>query len=63
MTQEPETLLTVKPVLKRLSISRSMLYHLLSTGQIRSVKIGSARRIPASAVDDYIRQLLDEPDA
>jgi excisionase family DNA binding protein len=52
-------LLTATEVAKRLRISKPTLYDLLRSGQLASLKIGRARRIPASAVDAFIRARLD----
>ena len=42
-----------------LSLSRSKVYELLSTGDIGSVRIGRSRRIPRSALDDYVAGLAE----
>lgn len=41
-------------------VSRSKMFELIKSGEIRSVKIGRSRRIPASALDEYVARLLDE---
>jgi excisionase family DNA binding protein len=43
-----------------LKLSRSVLFEQLRTGRLRSVRQGRARRIPASAVIDYVRLLERE---
>ena len=45
---------------KALSISRSSLYILLAEGVITSVRIGSSRRIPASALAAFVERLADQ---
>jgi len=45
-----------------LSISRSSLYVLLAEGVIASVRIGSSRRIPASALAAFVDRLAEESD-
>lgn len=55
---EPEALLTPKDVARRLAVGRTMVFFLLRSGELPSVKIGRARRIPASAVDDFIKRQL-----
>jgi excisionase family DNA binding protein len=45
---------------KALSISRSSLYILLAEGAITSVRIGSSRRIPASALAVFVERLAHE---
>ncbi len=49
-----ERLLTVEQVAEQLAISRTLAYHLVGRGHIRSVTIGRARRVPAAAVTEYI---------
>jgi excisionase family DNA binding protein len=41
----------------QLRISRTKVYALLRSGAIRSVKIDGLRRIPASALVDYVADL------
>lgn len=43
-----------------LSISRSKLYELLASNQLRSVRIDGCRRIAVTAVQDYIDGLPSE---
>lgn len=54
---EPPLLLTVAEVAHRLRLSRSTVYVLISRGQLRSVKQGAARRVPAAALLEYVRGL------
>jgi excisionase family DNA binding protein len=57
----PRKLLTVAQAAAILGIGRSLAYMLVSTGKIRSFKIGRSRRIPLSALDDFIEtQLADQ---
>jgi excisionase family DNA binding protein len=44
-----------------LSIGRSKVYELIRLGQLRSVKIGTSRRIPQAALADFIAALIEEP--
>ncbi|MDT3395804.1 helix-turn-helix domain-containing protein [Streptomyces sp. B1866] len=46
--------LTVEEAARRLGIGRTTMYALVSSGQIRSVKIGRLRRIPAQALTEYL---------
>jgi excisionase family DNA binding protein len=41
----------------RLGIGRTKLYELMATGQLRSVKIGGARRVSATALADFVAAL------
>ena len=46
--------LTVEEAARRLGIGRTKMYEYVSSGEIRSVKIGSLRRIPAEAVGEFL---------
>jgi len=50
----------VPEVMVMLRLSRTVIYELIRSGRLRSVKQGRARRIPAAAVRDYITLLEDE---
>jgi excisionase family DNA binding protein len=41
-------------------LSRGKVYDLIRRRELTSVTIGRCRRIPASAVADYIRRLIEE---
>jgi excisionase family DNA binding protein len=43
-----------------LSMSRTVIYDLIRTGRLRTVNEGRARRIPASAINEYIALLERE---
>ena len=53
-------LLTPKAAAKRLSLAESTLYQLLTNGQIESILIGRARRIPTDALISYVNRLREE---
>ncbi|MYU21841.1 helix-turn-helix domain-containing protein [Streptomyces sp. SID8352] len=53
-------LLTVPQVMARLQLGRSAVYNLLRSGQLASITLGCARRIPAHALTDFIRTRLDQ---
>lgn len=46
-----------------LGLSRSVLYTLLSSGDLASVKIGRARRIPTEAIDRFVAALQNRANA
>jgi excisionase family DNA binding protein len=52
-------LLKIPEVLERLAISQTKLYELLSSGELRSVKVGRARRVPSDEIDRFIAELDD----
>lgn len=51
-------LMTPAQAAREMAISRTTLYHLLSHKQIRSLKIGSATRIPLTEVESWIQRQL-----
>lgn len=53
----------VTDAMQILSISRSVIYEQLRSGRLRSVKQGSSRLIPATAIADYIALLEREAEA
>ncbi|MDH6434813.1 excisionase family DNA binding protein [Streptomyces sp. SAI-144] len=53
-------LLTVPQVMARLQLSRSAVYDLLRSGQLASITLGRARRIPTHALTDFIRTRLEQ---
>ncbi|MCY0950593.1 helix-turn-helix domain-containing protein [Streptomyces sp. H27-S2] len=53
-------LLTVPQVMARLQLGRSTVYDLLRTGQLASITLGRARRIPTHALTDFIRTRLEQ---
>ena len=59
-TQEtlPGKLLKATDVAEILNISRSMSYRIIQAGQIRSVNIGSARRVRPTDLADFINRNL-----
>ena len=59
-----DSLLKVKEAAARLGVSRSLVYLLISSGRLRSVKLGRSRRIPVSCLDEFIAHLMadEQPD-
>lgn len=57
MSESPR-LLTVVEAAAMLGIGRSLLYQLVLRGDMRSIKVGRARRIPVVAIDEFIAQSL-----
>jgi excisionase family DNA binding protein len=50
----------IPEAMRALSMSRSVIYELLRSGRLRSVRQGRARLIPASAIGEYIALLEAE---
>jgi excisionase family DNA binding protein len=53
-------LLTVPEAAQRLRVSKWMLYNLIRSRQLRTVKIGSRRLVRVSAITAYLAALEDE---
>jgi excisionase family DNA binding protein len=53
-------LLTVERAAERLDVGRTKVFELMATGELESVKIGRARRIPAEALRGYVDRLRAE---
>jgi excisionase family DNA binding protein len=53
-------LYTPNEAAETLGIGRSTLYVLLARGAIASVRIGTSRRIPATALHSFIHELTEE---
>lgn len=50
---------TIEVACERLGISRSGLYNLMATGQVRSIKLGGRRLIPERELLDLMDRMLD----
>jgi excisionase family DNA binding protein len=59
---EPERLLKVPQVAEILGLGVAKTWELVATGELRSLKSGRARRVPASAVEEYIRAGVEAND-
>ncbi|MFY1703926.1 helix-turn-helix domain-containing protein [Micromonospora sp. WMMA1923] len=53
-------LLTPEQAAKQLGIGRATMYTLISSREVESVKIGRSRRIPQTAIAQYIEKLRRE---
>jgi excisionase family DNA binding protein len=63
MEQEKERLLKVPQVADRLGLGVASVWLLVSSGELPSLTIGRSRRVPESAVDQYIKDRLAANDA
>ena len=54
---EPRLLLRVDEAGHRLNLGRTVMYELIRSGRLRSVKVGKLRLIPPSAVVEFVAQL------
>jgi excisionase family DNA binding protein len=55
-----EVLLTVPEAARRLALGRTLVYSLIADGSLPSLKIGRARRIPASALERWVMAQVRE---
>lgn len=54
----PRVMYRVEESAELLSLSRDRVYQLIRSGQLRSVRVGKARRVPARALEDYVARLM-----
>jgi excisionase family DNA binding protein len=59
----PDRLLSIPDAADALGIGRSMLYGEISSGRIRTLKVGRRRLVPSGAVRDYIRRAAPPDEA
>lgn len=45
---------SVEEARRSLGISRALIYELITSGRLHSVKVGARRIIPASALEDFL---------
>lgn len=55
-------LLTVPEACSRLRVSRWTLYQLIRSGQLDTIKIGSSRRVPVTAIGELVDRLRQAED-
>ncbi|MFI5523985.1 helix-turn-helix domain-containing protein [Streptomyces platensis] len=60
MTADTDELLTVPEVMARLKLGRSMVYDLIRSRRLVSIKVGRARRIPLSSFRAFITDQISE---
>ncbi|MEM9893770.1 MAG: helix-turn-helix domain-containing protein [Actinomycetota bacterium] len=53
-------LCTVEEAAAALSLGRTSVFHLISEGRIRTVKVGARRLVPTSSLDEFVADLLNE---
>ena len=52
-------LLKVPEVMARLAVGQTKVYELMSSGELRSVKVGRSRRVPTDELERFIADLDD----
>lgn len=59
----PRRLYRPHEVWEMLNISRDMLFTILRSRELRSIKVGRLRLIPAEAIDEYVARKLAEEES
>jgi len=54
--EDRKLLLTVASVMECTSLGRTKIYQLISSGEISSVRIGRAVRVPAKALQEWVNR-------
>lgn len=58
-----QLLYTVEDAARRYDIGRTQMYALIGSGEVASVRIGRLRRVPAQALEEYVRRLAERQNA
>ena len=58
MATDNRLLFTPEHAADKLDVGRTTVYALMATGELRSVKIGRSRRVPAAASEAYVNRLV-----
>ena len=58
--RSPKLLRRIEEAAEQLGIGRSLMYRLVLSGAIESVRLGRLRRIPAECLGEHVRRLRDE---
>ena len=57
-SQSVQTLIRVEDAAQRLGVGRTIVYRLISSGELPSVRIGRRRLIPVESIASYVAHLL-----
>jgi excisionase family DNA binding protein len=63
MPQRPPQWLTVPQTARRTGLSERTIWSLIASGELRSIKVGSARRVPVCELAALEARLLDQDGA
>jgi excisionase family DNA binding protein len=56
-SSRPRIVLTIEEAAECLGIGRTLMYSLVTAGEVESVRIGRLRRVPIDALDRYVAGL------
>jgi excisionase family DNA binding protein len=59
-TQLPPLLVRVNEAARLLGLGRSTIYQLVESGELPSVRIGTARRIPLAALEQWVNERIEK---
>jgi len=59
-TTNDQLLVTPEEAARRLSIGRTTIYELMSSGELKSVNIGRSRRVPVSSLSSFVSRLIGD---
>ena len=59
-TDATPLVLTIEQAAKRLGIGRTLMYALVTSGEIESVTIGRLRRVPVECITEYLNRLRQQ---
>jgi excisionase family DNA binding protein len=57
MQDDSVLLVPVEEAARRLSIGRTTVFELIRRGELKAVKVGRSRRVPAAAIAEYASRL------
>lgn len=57
-----EQLYRVEQVAELMQLGRTRIYEMIARGELRSIRVGSARRIPESALAEWLDRVSEESD-
>jgi excisionase family DNA binding protein len=57
---DDQLLVTPEEAARRLSVGRTTIYELMSSGELQSVNIGRCRRVPVSSLSSFVSNLLGD---
>jgi excisionase family DNA binding protein len=57
---DDQLLVTPEEAVRRLSVGRTTIYELMSSGELQSVNIGRCRRVPVSSLSLFVSKLIGD---
>jgi excisionase family DNA binding protein len=60
LVTDDQLLVTPEEAARRLSVGRTTIYELMSSGELQSVNIGRCRRVPVSSLSLFVSKLIGD---